>query len=106
MSRQGVAQKVDMTAAMTADDLKAWRQTMGLSQRTAAAALGVSSPTVERWELGVTRIDIRTALACAALHAGMAPWGSNRSPPRHSGCDGDWLVSGVGSGAGGYVGNV
>jgi transcriptional regulator with XRE-family HTH domain len=65
-----------MTAAMTADDLKVWRQTMGLSQRAAAAALGVSSRIVERWECGVNRIDLRTALACAALHAGLAPWGS------------------------------
>ena len=56
MSRQGVAQKVDMTAAMTADDLKVWRQTMGLSQRAAAAALGVSSATVEQWERGINRI--------------------------------------------------
>ena len=71
-----MAQKVDMTAAMTADDLKVWRQTMGLSQRAAAAALGVSSRIVERWECGVNRIDLRTALACAALHAGLAPWGS------------------------------
>ncbi len=56
MSRQGVAQKADMTAAMTADDLRAWRQTMGLSQRAAAAALGVSSATVEQWERGINRI--------------------------------------------------
>jgi transcriptional regulator with XRE-family HTH domain len=49
---------------------------MGLSQRAAAAALGVSSRIVERWECGVNRIDLRTALACAALHAGLAPWGS------------------------------
>jgi DNA-binding transcriptional regulator YiaG len=81
MSRQGVAQKADMDAAMTADDMKAWRQTMGLSQRAAAAVLGVSSGAVEHWERGLYRIDRRTALACAALHAGLTPWGTgNRMP--------------------------
>ena len=74
MSRQGVAQKANTDAAMTPDDLRAWRQAMGLSQRAAAAALGVSSVAVERWERDIIRIDLRTALACAALHAGLAPW--------------------------------
>ena len=48
MSRQGVAQKANTDAAMTPDDLRAWRQAMGLSQRAAATALGVSSRIVER----------------------------------------------------------
>jgi hypothetical protein len=46
MSRQGVAQKADMDAAMAPDDMKGWRQTMGPSQRAATAPLGVSSTTM------------------------------------------------------------
>lgn len=69
---------------MTPIDLSAWREHMHLSQREAASALGVSLPTYQRLERGAewadgapVQIDRRTALACAALAAGLPEW----SPP-------------------------
>ena len=68
---------------MTHENLKAWRECMGYTQRRAAEALGVSLVTYQRMERGANfdtgramPIDRRTALACAALSAGLAPWGS------------------------------
>jgi DNA-binding transcriptional regulator YiaG len=37
---------------MTAADLKAWRQSLGLTRKTAAALLKCSPRTVEHWEQG------------------------------------------------------
>ena len=59
---------------MTADQLRAWQAHMGLTQRAAAAALGVTQAAYSRWVTGATPIDRRTALACAALAAGLGPW--------------------------------
>lgn len=66
---------------MTPADLLAWREHMGYTHRTAAEALGVTLATYQSWERGKafstgkpTTIDQRTALACAALAAGLAPW--------------------------------
>lgn len=69
---------------MTPPTLAAWRGHMGYTQRVAAAALGVTLPTYQRLERGAAwadgaevAIDRRTALACAAIAAGLAEW----SPP-------------------------
>lgn len=69
---------------MTPADLSAWRRHMAITQRDAAAALGVTLPTYQRLERGAewaegtpVQIDRRTALACAALAAGLPEW----SPP-------------------------
>lgn len=66
---------------MSPDDFKAWRARMGYSQRAAAKALGVALNTMQAWERGVAfhtgkpvAIDRRTALACAALAAGLDVW--------------------------------
>ena len=59
---------------MTADHLRAWQAHMGLTQRAAADALGVTQAAYSRWVTGATPIDLRTALACAALAAGLGPW--------------------------------
>lgn len=71
---------------MTPDCLSAWRQHMGYSQRKAAAELGVTLPTYQRLERGAewadgspVQIDRRTALACAALAAGLPEW--SPTPP-------------------------
>ena len=63
---------------MTPADLQAWQLHMGLAQRAAADALGVTHATYSAMVLGKTRIDMRTALACAALAAGLKPWGADR----------------------------
>lgn len=56
---------------MTPDDLKHWRASLGLSQRAAAAALGVTLPTYQYMESGISgkfiEIDLRTELACKYL---------------------------------------
>lgn len=66
---------------MTPAELSAWRAHMAYSQRQAAEALGVSLPTYQRMERGADfstdrpmKIDRRTALACAALAAGLGEW--------------------------------
>ncbi len=38
--------------AMNADDLKTWRASLGLTQKAAAEALGISRRTLEGWEAG------------------------------------------------------
>lgn len=70
---------------MTPADLAAWRARMALTQRQAAAALGITLPTYQRLERGAewadgapVTIDRRTALACAAIAAGIAPWGEEK----------------------------
>ena len=72
---------------MTPADLAAWRQGMCYSQRAAAAALGVTLATYQRLERGAewtdgatVTIDRRTALACAAIAAGLTPWGEEKRP--------------------------
>ncbi|MBV2164279.1 MAG: helix-turn-helix domain-containing protein [Comamonas sp.] len=67
---------------MTSEQLKAWRADMGLTQQASADALGVTLATFQQWERGtsfatgkIVTIDRRTALACAALRAELAPEG-------------------------------
>lgn len=71
---------------MTPDQLSAWRSTLHLTQRRAAEALGITLATYQRLERGQAwadkadiTIDRRTALACAAIRAGIPPEGE--SPP-------------------------
>lgn len=66
---------------MTPADLVAWELHMGYTQRQAAEALGVSLPTYQQFRRGARfrddtpiEIDRRTALACAALAAGISEW--------------------------------
>lgn len=66
---------------MTPADLAAWREHTAYTQRQAAAALGVTLATYQRLERGAewadgapVAIDRRTALACAAIAAGLAEW--------------------------------
>ena len=72
---------------MTSADLAAWRAQMTYTQRQAAAALGVTLATYQRLERGAewadgaaVAIDRRTALACAAIAAGLTPWGEEKRP--------------------------
>lgn len=68
---------------MTPADLAAWREHMAYTQRQAAAALGITLATYQRLERGAewtdgaaVTIDRRTALACAAIAAGLSEWSS------------------------------
>lgn len=58
---------------MTPADLRAWQQHMGFTYEAAAEALGVHRATYARM---LTRdvVPLQTALACAAVAAGIAPW--------------------------------
>lgn len=73
---------------MTPADLRAWQAHMGISGREAARRLGVSSGTYQDWATGKSRttgkpITLPPLLgyACAALAAGLKPWGVNESDP-------------------------
>jgi transcriptional regulator with XRE-family HTH domain len=64
---------------MTPTDLRAWRTHMGYTQPAAADALGMTVSNYKDLETGVRRstgkpidqLDKRTALACAAIAAGL-----------------------------------
>lgn len=67
---------------MTPDDLRAWQSHMGLSAREAARRLGVAQATYLDWAHGTSRTTGKAitlppllCLACAALAAGIGPWG-------------------------------
>lgn len=66
---------------MTAAELSAWQAHMGFSYTTAAKALGVNRATYARLLAGESGIDRRTALACAAITAGLEPWGGEGTEP-------------------------
>ena len=59
---------------MTPADLRTWLVTMGYTNYRAAKELGCTATTVANWLDGTSKIDHRTALACAALAAGLGPW--------------------------------
>lgn len=67
---------------MTSEQLKAWRKALGLTQRQAADALGLSRAAITNYEAGFRHgtgepvvIPRTVALACAALRAGLGPEG-------------------------------
>ena len=66
---------------MTAADLRAWQAAMAFTYDTAAEALGINRSTYADLISGVSRatglpkgVDRRTALACAAIAAGLGEW--------------------------------
>lgn len=59
---------------MTPADLRAWQALQSLTQDAAAEALGMSLSGYKKLVGGVCKIDLRTALACAAIAAGLRPW--------------------------------
>lgn len=65
---------------MTETAVSRWRARMGLTQRAAAAALGLTLRAYQEHERGAyfaddkpREDDLRTLLACAALEAGIEP---------------------------------
>lgn len=68
---------------MTPAQLATWRSDLRLTQRAAAEWLGITLATYQRLERGQewdgrkpVFIDRRTALACAAIRAGINPEGA------------------------------
>jgi len=79
---------------MTSDDLRAWQVHMDYTQAQAAEALGVEPRTYRDWLAGTSRtsgkpiaIDRRTALACSAIAAGLAPYPAPVSRSRRGAAD-------------------
>ena len=54
-------------AAITADQFRAWRVRLGLTQSGAAAELGVTMRQVNNWENDRSPVDRRTWLAMQQL---------------------------------------
>lgn len=59
---------------MTIDHLRAWQAAMGFTYESAADALGMSRSGYAKLVGGAAKIDKRTALACAAVAAGLGEW--------------------------------
>jgi hypothetical protein len=55
-------------------DFIAWHKVMGYTYDTGAEALGMSRSGYHKLLSGQSAIDLRTALACAAIAAGLGPW--------------------------------
>lgn len=64
---------------MTADDWKAWRTHLGISNLEAARRLGLSKNMPTAYEQGKRPIPRHVALACAALAYGLPEWSKPRS---------------------------
>jgi transcriptional regulator with XRE-family HTH domain len=47
--------------------LKQWRISLGLTQKEASAALGITRRQYGRFEVGASPIDLRTTYACRYL---------------------------------------
>lgn len=68
-----------LVAGMTKEQLATWRvETMGLNQKQAAEALGMTENAYRAMEKGTAKVSKRTRLACLVLFVGedklAAPW--------------------------------
>ena len=61
---------------MTPDQMTEFRDRHHMSKIELAKRLGVDRKTIQRYEDGETKIARQTALACAAIQAGLNPIGS------------------------------
>lgn len=64
---------------MTPEACRAWRKRLGLSQRAAAAALGVSPRQVWSFENGQAEPRLTVRLAMAALALGLRDYPADHS---------------------------
>lgn len=62
---------------MTAEDLRAWQKSQGYTYDSAAAALGMGRTTFADYLKRDGELPRWLALACAALAAGIKPWGAD-----------------------------
>lgn len=56
---------------MTPQQLKSWRKRLGLSQKAASEAIGVSHRQLWAYEAGEADIPLTVELACAAVALGL-----------------------------------
>ena len=59
---------------MTPNQLRVWQSLLNLTQAEAAKLLGMSLGGYKKLALGISRIDHRTDLACAAIVAKVPQW--------------------------------
>ena len=59
---------------MQTADFNAWHKAMGYTYEAGAEALGMSRSGYHKLLSGLSAIDRRTALACAAIAAGLKEW--------------------------------
>lgn len=64
------------TAPTTPDDVRAWRDRLGLTQQQAAVRIGSSRDRVMKFETEGAPVPLTTALAMAAVEAGLKPLGN------------------------------
>lgn len=62
---------------MTPDQMKDWRNRLGLNGTKAAEALGCNRNALAGWEAGKHPIPKYIALACAAIALGVPPMGTS-----------------------------
>lgn len=67
---------------MTPTDLRTWRLRAGLTQLELAAALGIASLTLSRWERGAQTIPPYLELALKGI--GIEQWLEQHALPSHS----------------------
>ena len=63
---------------MTSDDFTSLHQRLGISRAEFCRRLGIAVNTGTAYALGRTPIPRTVALACAALAAGLEPYGEHR----------------------------
>jgi hypothetical protein len=59
---------------VTPADFRQWKVSLGLTARSASAALGIAPNTVTKYSRDGTAIPLYVALACAAVARGLKPW--------------------------------
>ncbi len=62
-----MTQKGPKEGHLTSREMRLWRKTMGLTQREAGEALGVTARTVRAWEGSAWPIPLAVAYACRWL---------------------------------------
>jgi transcriptional regulator with XRE-family HTH domain len=56
-----------LEVVLNGPELKIWRKTLGLTQSDAANQFGVTRPTVQNWEYGITPVPLTVELAARLL---------------------------------------
>jgi hypothetical protein len=78
------ARKIDLVkrkqqpGACSVEDLVAWEKRLGFTRARAAAALGMALSSYTEMVGGRVKIDMRTALACAAIEKKIKPIGGSK----------------------------
>ena len=85
---------------MNGDDLRSWREVLGLTQAMAADALGLSKSGITQYEIGSTgeRVHVipkYVALACSAVRFGLKPYQKEEKTEHYKIAVHDLLVGGL-----------